>query len=97
VTASVRLPLNSAPCLRVEARPASSVNSGAPRADPRPVRAHPRDPRPVMMVDEGGMATEDLLVADLNGDKRPDIIASGRATRNVKIYWNDGPPARSQR
>jgi hypothetical protein len=41
------------------------------------------------MVDEGGMATEDLLVADLNGDKRPDIVASGRATRNVKIYWNE--------
>ena len=42
------------------------------------------------MVDEGGMATEDLVVADLNGDKRPDIVASGRATRNVKIYWNEG-------
>ena len=41
------------------------------------------------MIDEGGMATEDLVVADLNGDKRPDIIASGRATRNVKIYWNE--------
>ena len=42
-----------------------------------------------VMVDEGGMATEDLVVADLNGDKQPDIIASGRATRNVKIYWNE--------
>ena len=41
------------------------------------------------VVDAEGMATEDLVVADLNGDKRPDIIASGRATRNVKIYWND--------
>jgi hypothetical protein len=41
------------------------------------------------MVDEGGMATEDLAIADLNGDKRPDIMASGRATRNVKIYWNN--------
>lgn len=41
------------------------------------------------MVDEGGMATEDLTIADLNGDKRPDIIASGRATRNVKIYFNE--------
>jgi hypothetical protein len=41
------------------------------------------------MVDDGGMATEDLVVADLNGDKRPDIIASGRATRNVRIYWNE--------
>ena len=42
-----------------------------------------------VMVDEGGMATEDLVVADLNGDKKPDIVASGRATRNVKIYWNE--------
>jgi hypothetical protein len=42
-----------------------------------------------LMVDEGGMATEDLVIADLNGDKQPDIVASGRATRNVKIYWNE--------
>ena len=41
------------------------------------------------VVDDAGMATEDLAVADLNGDKRPEIIASGRATRNVKIYWNE--------
>ncbi len=37
-----------------------------------------------------GMATEDLAVADLNNDKRPDIVAAGRATRNIKIYWNEG-------
>ena len=41
------------------------------------------------MIDEGGMATEDLAIADLNADKKPDIIASGRATHNVKIYWNE--------
>ena len=46
------------------------------------------------MVDEGGMATEDLAVADLNGDKQPDIVASGRATRNIKIYWNETPRKR---
>jgi hypothetical protein len=46
------------------------------------------------MIDQGGMATEDLLVEDLNGDKRPDIVASGRATRNVKIYWNEGGGSR---
>ena len=45
--------------------------------------------RSKFMVDEGGMAAEDLTIADLNNDKRPDIIASGRATRNVKIYWNE--------
>jgi len=44
------------------------------------------------VLDGEGMAAEDLIVADLNGDRRPDIVASGRATRNVKIYWNE--PAR---
>jgi hypothetical protein len=44
-----------------------------------------------MMVDDGGMDTEDLIVGDFNGDKRPDIVASGRATRNIKIYWNETP------
>ena len=34
------------------------------------------------------MACEDALAADLDGDGRPDIIAGGRATHNVKIYWN---------
>ena len=23
------------------------------------------------------------------GDRLPDIVASGRATRNIKIYWNE--------
>ena len=42
-----------------------------------------------MMVDDGGMDTEDLIVGDFNGDSLPDIVASGRATRNIKIYWNE--------
>ncbi len=42
------------------------------------------------VIDDGGMACEDALTADLNGDGRPDIIAGGRATHNVKIYWNRG-------
>lgn len=40
------------------------------------------------ILDEGGMATEDLIVADLTGDNRPDILAGGRATHNVKLYVN---------
>jgi FG-GAP-like repeat len=40
------------------------------------------------IIDDGGVAVEDLVTADLNGDGRPDIIAGGRATHNVKIYWN---------
>jgi hypothetical protein len=39
-------------------------------------------------IDNNGMACEDLKVADLNGDGKPDIIAAGRATNNLKIYWN---------
>lgn len=42
-----------------------------------------------MMVDDGGMDTEDLIVGDFNGDSLPDIVASGRATRNIKVYWNE--------
>jgi hypothetical protein len=34
------------------------------------------------------MATEDLQVMDMNGDGKPDIVAAGRATKNLKIYWN---------
>jgi hypothetical protein len=49
------------------------------------------------MVDDGGMATEDLIVGDFNGDKKPDIVASGRSTHNIKIYWNEtkGRPSKS--
>jgi hypothetical protein len=39
-------------------------------------------------IDENGMACEDLQVMDLNGDNKLDIIASGRSTHNLKIYWN---------
>ena len=41
-------------------------------------------------IDEGGIALEDVQAADLNGDGKIDIIASGRSTRNVVIYWNEG-------
>lgn len=40
-------------------------------------------------IDDGGMACEDVKVADLNGDGRPDLVAAGRGTKNVKIYWNE--------
>ncbi|MDH3651788.1 MAG: beta-lactamase family protein, partial [Saprospiraceae bacterium] len=39
-------------------------------------------------IDRNGMACEDLRVADLNGDGKKDIIASGRSTKNLKVYWN---------
>jgi hypothetical protein len=41
------------------------------------------------LVDPGGVAVEDLAAADLDGDGDTDILAAGRQTKNVKIYWND--------
>ena len=43
-----------------------------------------------MLVDDNTMACEDLCLADLDGDGRLDIIAAGRGTKNVKIYFNQG-------
>jgi hypothetical protein len=40
------------------------------------------------VVDDNQMACEDLQVADLNADGKPDIIAAGRATKNLVVYWN---------
>lgn len=40
-----------------------------------------------MLVDDA-MDCEDLIAGDFDGDGKLDIVASGRATRNVKIYWN---------
>ncbi|MEM8485230.1 MAG: FG-GAP and VCBS repeat-containing protein [Bacteroidota bacterium] len=42
----------------------------------------------IFLIDENTMACEDLKVADLNADGKPDIIAAGRATRNLVVYWN---------
>jgi hypothetical protein len=39
-------------------------------------------------LDENQMACEDVKTADLDGDGKPDVIAAGRATKNVVIYWN---------
>lgn len=42
------------------------------------------------LVDEGGVAIEDLAADDLDGDGKIDIVAVGRATKNVRVYWNKG-------
>lgn len=42
------------------------------------------------VIDDGGCAVEDARAADLDGDGRPELIAGGRATHNVRIYWNRG-------
>ena len=43
------------------------------------------------IVDDGGIAVEDLAAADLNGDGKIDFVAVGRQTHNVRIYWNQRP------
>ena len=60
----------------------------------RGVRLYRNDPRTKKweryILEDGGVAVEDLTVADLNGDGKPDIVAVGRATGNARIYWNMG-------
>jgi FG-GAP-like repeat len=41
------------------------------------------------IIDPGSVAIEDLACGDLNNDGRADIVAVGRQTHNVKIYWNE--------
>jgi hypothetical protein len=42
------------------------------------------------VLDDKGMGSEDVICTDLNGDGKIDIVAVGRSTKNVKIYWNEG-------
>lgn len=39
-------------------------------------------------IDDGGMACEDAVCTDLDGDRDLEIIGAGRRSKNVKIYWN---------
>jgi hypothetical protein len=40
------------------------------------------------LLDDNTMACEDAMGADLDGDRDVDVVAAGRATKNLKIYWN---------
>ena len=42
------------------------------------------------IVEDGGVAVEDMNVADLDGDGHIDLVAVGRQTHNIRIYWNEG-------
>lgn len=60
-----------------------STRCGVRLYDPQPDGTWKRT-----LVDPGGVAVEDLAAGDLDGDGRIDIVAVGRATRNIRIYWN---------
>jgi hypothetical protein len=69
-----------------------------PGRTPRGPGVYAYDPKPGAgplgfdrhVLDDGGVAVEDLVSGDLDGDGRPEVIAGGRASHNVKIYWNLG-------
>ena len=42
------------------------------------------------MLDDGGIAAADCVIEDFTGDSRPDIIAIGASTHNLKLYENLG-------
>jgi len=42
------------------------------------------------VVDDNTMACEDLCLADLDDNGKLDIVAAGRATKNLKVYFNQG-------
>ncbi len=42
------------------------------------------------VIDDGGIATEDAIAADVTGDGWIDIVAGGRATHNLKLYVHPG-------
>ncbi len=42
------------------------------------------------VIDDNTMACEDLRLADLDDDSDEDVVASGRDTLNLVIYWNRG-------
>jgi hypothetical protein len=41
------------------------------------------------LIDDNTMACEDLQLADFDGDGHLDIVAAGRSTHNLKIYFNE--------
>lgn len=43
------------------------------------------------LVDDNTVACEDLCLADLNGDGRLDVVAAGRSTRNLTVFFNERP------
>jgi hypothetical protein len=69
---------------------------GAPFSERRGVRLYHADDAQGQrwsrqIVERGGLAVEDLVAVDLDGDGWIDLVAVGRQTHNLCIYWNRGP------
>jgi hypothetical protein len=45
------------------------------------------------VLDQGAMSASGCVAADLNGDRRIDIVCIGASTANLKWYENTGPAA----
>lgn len=46
------------------------------------------------VIDDGGIATEDLVATDLTEDGLIDVVAGGRASHNLVLYVNQSAPSR---
>ena len=42
------------------------------------------------VLDDGGMAGAGCAIADMNADKKMDVVCIGTATANLKVYENTG-------
>jgi len=56
---------------------------------------NPGDPWKHQVLDQGTMAASGCITADLNNDRRPDILCIGSSTGNIKWYENVGPASSS--
>ena len=69
---------------------AGDRNSKSPAVHVMYAPADPSGEWTHQVLDEGKMAASGCVTADLNGDKRPDIVCIGSSSANLKWYENVG-------
>jgi hypothetical protein len=69
---------------------AGDRNSKSPAVHVMYAPADPNGEWTHQVLDEGKMAASGCVTADLNGDKRPDIVCIGASSANLKWYENVG-------